>query len=117
MPLSVHQLNESYTLLDLSALDETDDANVGGQVPSGAELLLAVDVTTITGSSPTLDLEVEWSGDGATYIGASDTFTQITATGVVIKTIPVKAALWRLVYGIGGTGVVLDFKVVAHGIG
>ncbi len=117
MPAAVKQINKSYTLLDLDTLDETDNGNSGSQVPSGASLAIAVDVTIFSGTTETLDLEVEWSPDGTNFGKDSDTFTQITVVGVFVKVFTVKAPIWRLLYTIGGTGVDLDFKVVVLGTG
>lgn len=76
---------------------------IGGVV--GANVSIAVDVTAAGGVTPTLDLKVEWSHDGVTFAGAepADTFTQIVAAKVTIKSFSVKAPQYRLVWTIAGT--------------
>ena len=102
-----------YTVLDLDTLDETDDGQSGAKVVEAATLLVAVTVTVFSGTTETLDLEVQWSPDGVAWGTDSDTFAQITAVGVYVKAFTAKAPKWRLDYAIGGTSVDLDFKVVA----
>ena len=45
------------------------------------EVVIYIDVTTVTGTSPTLDIDIEVSHDGTTWHKHSDV-TQITAAGV-----------------------------------
>lgn len=109
-----------FNVLNLTALDETDDAQSALQEADGDQLAIAVDVTVFTGTTPTLDLKVQWSGNGTNWgdpEAAADTFTQITATGIVVKRFPVQAPKWRIDYAIGGTTVVLDFRLDALEIG
>jgi hypothetical protein len=109
--------NQTYygNVLDLDTLDETDDGVSSGQSAHANVIAVAVAVTTFTGSNPTLDLEVEWSPNGTTWGSAEtpDTLAQITGTGVFFLRVDVKAPKWRLTYAIGGTTVVLDFRVDA----
>lgn len=108
-----------YVVVDLSALTETSDAQSVGLRCDSDQLAIAVDVTVISGTAPTLDLTIEWSADGTTWAADAtpDTFTQIVAVGMAFKRQPVKAPLWRLKYDIGGTGVSLTFKVVTINVG
>lgn len=107
--------NREWNILDLDTLDETDDGSSAIQEGDGNVLAFAVDVTVFTGTTPTLDIEVEWSGDGVNWGSAAtpDDFVQITSTGVQILRVEVKAPKWRLTYAIGGTTVDLDFRVDA----
>lgn len=66
---------------------------------------LLLDVTAASGTTPTLDVSVEWSHDGGTTWAASqptDTFTQITAAGKAVKRFDVKGPDYRIVWTIGG---------------
>jgi hypothetical protein len=72
----------------------------------GLQVNLMVDVTAASGTTPTLDLTVEWSMDGVNF-GAAQTpeaFTQITAATVRrLLQFPVRAPFFRLVWTVGGT--------------
>lgn len=92
-------------------------ANGNGQAildsDRGDTLSLLVAVTAASGTTPTLDLAVEWSHDGSTWAPAEtpDAFTQITATGSKVKTFTVKAPHYRVVWVIGGTTPSFTFSV------
>lgn len=79
------------------------------------KLALLVNVTAASGTTPTLDLSVQWSADGTTFFAAqpADAFTQITTTGGAAKVFDVKAAFYRLLWTIGGTTPSFTFTVDA----
>lgn len=63
-----------------------------------------VNVTAQSGTTPTMDLRIDWSLDGTTWYNVADTFTQIGAvTGAFFKQLIVKAPYYRLVWTLGGT--------------
>lgn len=71
----------------------------------------------VTAANGTLSLSVEWSQDG----GASwakgdpaDAFTDITATGAVVKQFTVKGPLFRFVWGIAGGGASFTFGATSY---
>lgn len=68
-------------------------------------LSVMVDVTAVSGTSPTMTVNVEWSYDGTNWFiaDAADAFTSITATGKKVKQFAVKGLMARLNYVIGGT--------------
>jgi hypothetical protein len=69
-------------------------------------LAVMVNVTAVSGTSPSCTFSVEWSNDGgATWaVGdAADAFTAITATGNKVKSFAVKGLMARLVWTISGT--------------
>ncbi len=72
-----------------------------------------LNVSAPSGTTPTLDVTVEWSHDGTTFAVAdpTDSFAQITAAKVVAKSFDVKAPMARLRYTTGGTSP--SFPVVA----
>ena len=119
MPQVVEAKKRPYTVVDLTALDETDDASSGAKRADADNVVVAVDVTTFSGNTETLNLEVEWSPDGTSFASAStpDTIAEITAVGQFFGRFSTKAPFWRLAYTIGGTTVVLDFKAVAINVG
>lgn len=65
-----------------------------------------VHVSAQAGTSPTLDISVEWSGDGTNFgpaDGTADTLSQWTTTGAKVKQFVCKARYYRVVWTIGGT--------------
>ena len=75
--------------------------------PGRTKLNILVDVTVALGSSPTLDLTVEWSSDeGVTWFLAdtADAMTQITAAGKFVKQFNIKAEHFRVRWTLAGTG-------------
>lgn len=83
-------------------------ANSGGQIVS-----LLVDVTVVSGTTPTLVVSVQWSNDGATWVDAdpADAFTSVNATGRKVKTFDRKATQYRVVWTIAGTTPSFTFSV------
>jgi hypothetical protein len=81
---------------------------------------LLVSVTAVSGTTPTLDLSLQWSPDGGTtwHVGdPADTFTQITAATNVVKRFAAKSNLYRIVYTIGGTTPSFTFGVREYDMG
>lgn len=73
-----------------------------------------LNVTAQSGTTPTLDLQIQWSLDGNTWFSVSDTFTQVGAvTGQFFKQFIVKAPYYRALYTIGGTTPSYTFTVDA----
>lgn len=83
--------------------------------PDTSNLSVLVNATAVSGTTPSLTVEVVWSHDGTTFASAAtpDTFTAITATGAVVKQFPVKGRYARLKYTI--TGTTPSFTVTATG--
>lgn len=90
----------------------TTDGNSGLFGVDERDLHVFVDVTAVSGTSPTLDLEIEWSHDGSTFGGAEtpDTLAQITAVTAVVKSFPVKAPSYRLKWTVGGSAPSFTFS-------
>ncbi len=88
--------------------------NVDGST-IGDTIGVAIDVTAETGTG-LLDVEVLWSPDGTNYGSASsaDSFTQITAAGVVSKRFDVKAQFYRVEMKVSGTGVTKEVQDLVH---
>lgn len=85
------------------------------ETDQGDSISFLVSTTAVSGTTPTLDIVVEWSMDGGTtwarLEGTPDNFTTITATGNVIKTFPVRSTTYRVVWTIGGTTPSFTFSV------
>jgi hypothetical protein len=67
---------------------------------------LEIEVTAVSGTSPSMALTVLWSEDGVNF-GANDTtpdvFTAITAVGNVVKNVPIRAPYMQLSWVLSGT--------------
>ena len=75
---------------------------------------LAVHVTAVSGTTPSMTLTVQWSDDGTTFGNAdttADTFAAITATTDVFKQFPARAPFFRLSWAITGTTPSFTFSV------
>lgn len=88
--------------------------NVDGST-IGDTMGVAIDFTAETGTG-LLDVEVLWSPDGTNYGSAesADSFTQITAAGVVAKRFDVKAEFYRIEMVVSGTGVTKEVQDLVH---
>ncbi len=76
----------------------------------GDEVLVFLDVTAVSGTSPTLDVKVQTKGpDGKWYEIAS--FAQKTAAGNEAKAITNYGEILRVAYTIGGTTPSVTFSV------
>jgi hypothetical protein len=76
---------------------------------------IAVAVTAHSGTTPTLDLSVEWSNDGSTWFSAqaADTFTQVTTTDSnFVKQFVCKAPQFRVKWTIAGTTPSYTFSIM-----
>jgi hypothetical protein len=84
---------------------------------TGDTLALQLVVSAATGTTPTLDVAVQWSMDGGTTWSpgeTADAFTQLTTTASKVKTFPVKAPSYRVVWTIGGTTPSFTFSVLGY---
>lgn len=104
-----------------SAARTTTGASAALPMSSGDELVVEIEVTARSGTTPTLDLTVEWSQDGGTDFGASeaaaDAFTQV-ATGTSlphrkVRKFSKKGDHYRIVWTIAGTTPSFTFEVRA----
>src|SRR5262245_28920206 len=76
-------------------------------LPAGysEKISMIVDVTAVTGTTPSCTFSLEWSHDGSTWFLAdpADTFVALTAAGKRTKSFDTKADFVRLVWTISGT--------------
>lgn len=70
-----------------------------------ATLSVLLHAGSVTGTTPSLTVEVQWSNDGTTFVSATtpDNFTAITAAGSALKSFTAKARYARLLYTVTGT--------------
>lgn len=68
-------------------------------------IAILLNVTAVSGTSPSMTVTVQWSHDGQTWFNAdpADSFTAITAAGAVTKQFTVKGLYARLNCTISGT--------------
>jgi hypothetical protein len=76
--------------------------------PDADTFSLAVQIDNTVGTTPTMDIDVEWSDDGGTTWfaaeGDTDDLTQVTTTDTnVVVTLTRRAPHYRLAYTVGGT--------------
>lgn len=75
--------------------------------PTGYQntLDIFVDITAVSGTTPSMTVNVEWSNDNATWFAAdtADSFTAATAAQKRVKEFAVKGNYARLNYTISGT--------------
>ena len=97
----------------------TTNGNSGSVVVNGAERVnVLIDVTAVSGTSPTLALALEWSHDGTTWFPAATPDTlgaNITAaTKRVHGPIDIKAPFTRVTWTLGGTTPSFTFAIHFH---
>lgn len=79
---------------------------------------ISVSVTAASGTTPTLDVTVEWSNDGAAWCvsDVADSFVQITAAKKTVKQFVTKAPYARLAWVVAGTTPSFTFSADMHAI-
>lgn len=107
---------ETQLLLDLTA-EGTGTVNSRSVTPLGGAIGVALDVTAETGT-PTLNVEIQWSGDGITWASAATPqvfSTDISTVTQEILRFDCQAALFRVQAVIAGTTPTFTFTVnVTH---
>ncbi len=94
-------------------IEQTDWQKMNGP-RAQTELVLFLDVTASSGTSPTLDISVEWSMDGVKFAipVAAQAFAQaLEADLAQVLVVPVLGTSYRLVYDLEGTSPSYDFTV------
>jgi hypothetical protein len=83
----------------------------------GSTLHTILDVTAVSGTTPSMTLTVEWSHDGVNFAaleGTPDGFTAVTAVGRKAKSLPVRGPFYRFVWTITGTTPSFTFAVSTY---
>lgn len=104
------------TTLVASAARTATGSSAAIPVGAGAASLeVELEITAVSGTSPTMVLGVSWSVDGTNFgtnDGAADVFASVTAVGNVVKSIPVRAPYMQLTWTLGGTTPSFTFSVL-----
>jgi len=81
------------------------------------KLSVLLDVTAVSGTTPSMTVTVEWSSDGTNFATADpqDSMTAVTATGRKVKTFDVRAEHFRLAWAITGTTPSFTFSSSVYG--
>jgi len=97
--------------------DLSQSRAVGEDSPDLNNLSVILNVTAVSGTTPSLTVEVQWSNDGTTFVsaGTPDTFTAITAAGTAQKSMTVKGRYVRLKYTVSGTTPSFTFDALGYG--
>jgi hypothetical protein len=100
----------------------TTTGNSGAISAGSRQIALGLSVTAQSGTTPTLDVSIEWSQDGGTtwFVAqpTADAFTQVTTTLInAVRVFVVKAPVYRIVWTIAGTTPSYTFSVREYGIG
>ena len=91
----------AITFESSTAISATGNSS-GLEVTAYMEAVIYVSVTTLTGTTPTMDVTVEHSYDNTTFFTLSK-FARITATGQYQKSISGFGKFTRISYTLGGT--------------
>lgn len=103
------------TLLSSAARTATG-ASTANELGDVATLRLLVDVTAVSGTTPTLDITVETSYDGSTNWRSLGTFTQKTTVTTERKSFGGCDRYVRVSYTIGGTTPSFTFSIAGEGV-
>jgi hypothetical protein len=100
------QLATSATAITTTGVSGVTDFLASAGVPDPANLSLILRASGVTGTTPSLIVEVTWSGDGTNFVsagGTTDSFSALIANGMAQKAFTVKGRYARLSYTVTGT--------------
>jgi hypothetical protein len=104
-----------FTLVASAA--QTATGNSGPLALNDASVLdLEVNVSAVSGTTPSMTLAVQWSNDGVNFgspDGGGDTFAAVTAAGTVAKQLTVKGLWAQIGWTITGTTPSFTFSVIS----
>lgn len=102
--MRVTQTRSSRTIKASGAVTTTSQSNPFN-IGSGEDLAVMLDVTAVSGTSPSMTVSVQWSNDNVAWFTAdpADAFTALTAAGKVTKLFTIKGLYARLNYAVTGT--------------
>lgn len=94
----------SQTLFNAQVITASGN-EVGSHVVTTNSIAIQVEVSAVSGTSPSATLSVLWSDDGVTFSPASpaDAFAAFTAVGSVAEAFSVKGQMFRLAWVVSGT--------------
>jgi hypothetical protein len=105
----------SNTLVASAARTATGNSAALPVGSNSATIELEVEVTAVSGTTPSMAVTVLWSEDGTNFgnpDGSSDAFTAITGVTNVVKNLTVRAAYMQVVWTITGTTPSFTFSVL-----
>lgn len=106
---------QTITVLASAARTATGTADIGDAVASFDTVDVFIDVTAVSGTSPTMTVTYQSSVDGGTTWFDGVASTAITATGRQVLSITSKVgSRARLSYVIGGTTPSFTFSAIAQ---
>lgn len=80
------------------------DLSSHGSVAQNAEISIELEITAVSGTTPSAQFSVLWSDDGTNWASFPDDIGGAqTAVGNVIATIPVRGGLMQLAWTVTGT--------------
>lgn len=91
----------------------------GSTIPvpaASTEVAILLDVTAVSGTTPSMTVTVQWSNDATNWAdadGTADSFAAITAASKKVKTFPTRAKFARLSWAITGTTPSFTFSASA----
>lgn len=100
-----------------SAARTTSGASDALYVENADKVSFLVDVTAVSGTTPSMTLTVEWSHDGTTWFPADPVDSlgaAITAAAKRVRTLDSKGRFCRVVWEITGTTPSFTFAVHVH---
>ena len=124
MPLPIAREGSAVTSTDTlleSAARTASGASDQYDALAVAAIVVEINVTAVSGTSPTLDVDLEDSFDGTTWNKVADVnAADITAIGVTVKRLnlvdtPATGRL-RIKYTVGGTNPSFTFTAKVHAI-
>lgn len=111
--MRVNQFWETKEVLP-SAARTSSGGSAAFTVGGGDHLAIQVDVTAVSGTTPSMTVSVEWY-DGSQWFQAdpAEPFTAITAASSKVKSFTVKGTRARVNFAITGTSPSFTFRVNA----
>jgi hypothetical protein len=107
--------SKKYTTIQASAAKTTTFQTVSFDEGSHDKIAVMINATVVTGTGPSMTVNVEWSNDNVTWYSADpvDAFTPITAAATKVKIFDVKGLYGRLNCTISGTTPSFTFAAYA----
>lgn len=104
-----------YTIVASAARTATGNSGplVMGYAPN---INLEVNVSAVSGTTPSMTLSLQWSNDGVNFgsvDGTPDTFQPITTATTVEKQVTAKGLYMQVVWTITGTSPSFTFLIIA----
>ena len=106
----------SVVVVAASSAQTTTGFSAAVPAPAGENLILQLNVTAASGTSPSATFTVQWTQDGINWADTdttADGFAALTAAANKVKVFPVKGEQFRLAWAITGTTPSFTFSALA----